>query len=246
MVGYIVNTIFIYSFELHFLFLCYFLFIFFHLFCISLIHGICSLVLNMQLYMALYKTSVNGSGIILYYQCVLMCSKALYIHTGLCITLIIGLKLICVYLMTYMYLAPCMNMKYVLSTNNTNKGLELQLGKNDINVSMCYFEMIILIMQLTQCLILLYYIESKIPANYRNEINHICKYKRGNTSTCMSNRNLMRLFPTAFQLGYTIKTLTDYFRKAGKTQSQRITAPHLLSLCWLYIASYYLILLKPP
>ena len=31
--------------------------------------------------------------------------------------------------MTYMYLAPCMIMKYVLFTNNTNKGLELQLGK---------------------------------------------------------------------------------------------------------------------
>ena len=65
-------------------------------------------------------------------------------------------------------------------------------------------------------------------------------------STCMSYRYLMFLFQTAFQLVYTNHKLIYFLREKGKTQSLRITESHLLSLCWLYIASYSLILFKPP
>ena len=163
---------------------------------------------------------------------------------GLGIILVIDLKLKYVYTMTY--LVFLMIMKCVFSTNNTNKDLELQIRKTDMNVSVRYCEITISIKYLIQCLTLLYYIESIIPATYRNEFNDMCKSKRFYTTTCMSNHNLVHLFPKAFQLYYTIKSFTCYLRNSDETHSQRITLSHILSLWWLYIASYYLILFKPP
>ena len=95
-------------------------------------------------------------------------------------------------------------------TRNLNHNL-----KNDMNISVWYLEMITLIMHLTQCPTLLYYMESITPALCRNEINDISmlKYKGINMSTGMSYRYLMFLFQTAFQLVYTNHKLIYFLRK---------------------------------